>query len=219
MAPWFVSLANFPAQSPWIRHAGEDMCAKVTNITSMLPRLDAVGLASGSSPAIASLPRLSPITSSTADSTTGNTTEEASDSANASSPMLCMLTVVHEPDFDFLAARLALQAHFLRGPQPSTVAVFDDLAALDAFCSHARRMPAGCGNHPSSTGDATTLTHPLALSSLLGNETYSWLRHSLFGSSPAFPRAGSLNSLGCILRTSGRVYQSIKKIYGVMHGP
>ncbi len=129
---------------------------------------------------------------------------------------VCMLTVVHAPDFVALAARLTLQRHFSVGSaQPTTVVVFDDRDAERAFCEPFKDL---CDSAP---------IRRLVLSELLGeagptpNRTvYQWARASLrFGSEFAqFQRKASKTS-GCWNKRAGAVYQALKKWYGALHGP
>lgn len=132
---------------------------------------------------------------------------------------VCMLTVVYEPDFVALAARLTLQRRFSVGSaQPTTVVVFDDRDAERAFCEPFRDLCAPANLEP---------IRRLALSELLGqngptpNRTlYQWSRASLrYGSEFAqFQRKASKTS-GCWNKRAGAVYQGLKKWYGALHSP
>ena len=77
----------------------------------------------------------------------------------------CVLTVAHDPDFQALAARLVLSRHYLRGPKPTTVVVFDDIPARERFCEEFR---------------ASSLCRPIValdLAAMLGAAAYSTVRH------------------------------------------
>ena len=123
-----------------------------------------------------------------------------------------MLTVVHEPHFLFLAARLTLQGHFQRGWPPPHVVVFDDVDSRTKFC----------GTFGFCGGDV--LSHPLALELILrqseqSDATYLWLRRWLSDGSRQGRGPTQFDASGCSLRSHPRVYQSVKKVLGALNGP
>ena len=113
-----------------------------------------------------------------------------------------MLTVVHKPHFPLLAKRLKRTAALALGAVPTTVVVFDDSDAIHDYCTHF------------SCGQSEVVR--LSLETCLGNNGYRVAR-SLFATGATAPRP--VPQHGCSKRTAGRSYQSLKKIYGALHGP
>ena len=130
----------------------------------------------------------------------------------------CMLVPVHAPHFDYLAHRVAATAALSSEPTPPmTVAVFDDEAAVSGFCS---RFPAACDN---SSGLRTVHLH-----GLLGDSAYQTARARLIDAASPRSRCAiggrcrcrggaelPTACAGCRYKQGGRVYQALKKYYGV----
>ena len=160
-------------------------------------------------------------------------------SQSQASSMACMLTTVHAPDYLALAARLTLQRHFALGPKPTFVVVFDDKTAVRDFCD----------TYSDLCEDVTSLSLAQLLGPtrydwvkgwLNGSvqttgsmESTKWLEStthvdSMFNSMFNFvfksrirhyPKPCESSRIHLHAGLQGRIYQSIKKIYGALGGP
>jgi len=117
-----------------------------------------------------------------------------------------MLTPVYPADFESLAFRLNSTVEFASGEVPTTVVVFDDDQTMNDFST----------NYPLVTGWSAHV-HYLALEKLLSAKDYELARNFVLERD----HGGQLNGAnsGCVQRTPGRVYQTLKKFYGVLHAP
>lgn len=131
---------------------------------------------------------------------TGRSTLESRAKAEEGQSM-CMLTLAHQPDFIFLAARLKLQARFEQGIPPPIVVVFDTPEDHHEFC----RRYDQCNDKS---------FQPLALSALLGQSIYDQIHHQSIYDQIKYKNRCYDNRI-----TFGRNYQALKKFYGMLNGP
>jgi len=160
-------------------------------------------------------------------------------SKSHASSMACMLTTVHAPDYLALAARLTLQRHFALGPKPTFVVVFDDKTAVRDFCD----------TYSDLCEDVTSLSLAQLLGRRRYDWVKGWLNGSVqtTGSMESTKRLESTTHVDSMFNSmfnfvfksrirhypkpcessrihlhagsQGRIYQSIKKIYGALGGP
>ncbi|CAE7497162.1 GIP [Symbiodinium sp. CCMP2592] len=120
---------------------------------------------------------------------------------------VCMLVPVYPPHFRALAARMEMVKRTNTGPPVKSVVVFGDDVESDDFCSRHR---ARCFDED---------FHPLLLEDLLGSAAHAKLKRRLrLQYLPAnFKYSGERH--GCLAKSAGRIYQAIKKFYGVAYRP
>lgn len=120
----------------------------------------------------------------------------------------CMLVPVYPAHFAALAARMAMLSRNNLGPVIKTVVVFGDAAEHADFC---KGYPDACLNGSGF--------HPTNLDVLIGPAEHKQLKQQLNMEQPyvSFEYGGP--RFGCWPKSSGRVYQTVKKFYGAAFGP
>ncbi|CAE8633972.1 unnamed protein product, partial [Polarella glacialis] len=121
---------------------------------------------------------------------------------------VCMLVPVYPDHFAALAARMEMIRRTNTGPVVKSVVVFGDAAEHTDFCN---RHPAACSE---GTG-----FHAMNLDQLLGKEAHKAFKSSLGMEQPYSDFAYKGERFGCWAKSSGRVYQTVKKFYGAAFGP
>ena len=93
------------------------------------------------------------------------------------------------------------------GPPVKSVVVFGDDVEYEDFCSR----------HRASCSDKDF--HPLLLEDLLGSAAHAKLKRRLRLQYPPANFKYRKERFGCLAKSAGRIYQAVKKFYGVAYGP
>ncbi|CAE8622058.1 unnamed protein product [Polarella glacialis] len=140
--------------------------------------------------------------------TTRTTTTTTVPSSQPVAKSVCMLVPVYPAHFAALAARMEMIRRTNTGPVVKSVVVFGDAAEHTDFCN---RHPAACSE---GTG-----FHAMNLDQLLGKEAHKALESSLGMQQPYSDFEYKGERFECEAKSSGRVYQTVKKFYGAAFGP
>ena len=120
---------------------------------------------------------------------------------------VCMLVPVYPPHFPALAARMEMVKRTNIGPPVKSVVVFGDDSEYADFCAKNADI---CADDD---------FHPMTLEGLIGFEAHTKLKRMLLLEYPPLRFRYKGDRRGCWSKSSGRVYQTVKKFYGVAYGP
>ena len=118
-----------------------------------------------------------------------------------------MVVPVYPPHFAALAARMEMVKRTNIGPPVKSVIVFGDDSEYADFCAKNADI---CADDE---------FHPMTLEELIGFEAHTKLKRMLELQHPPVRFRYKGDRRGCWSKTGGRVYQTVKKFYGVAYGP